>query len=508
MPREDVRGVSSVLTAVTVLRKETPVTTTDVVAPRRKGALLLLGAQWGRYVSQVLGIVILARLVGPADFGIVALGASVAGLAAVLGDFGLSMAALRAPSLTDQQQTNLFWINTGVGTAAAGIVAGIAPAMATAFDDARLIVVLLLLAPAFLLRSASAQLRVELNRSGRLGRLAGSELAGDVSGLIGAIVLAALGGGYLALAIQGTLSAAVTLVIAFACASWRPGLPRRGSHLRSLLTFGGNTFVVHALNYASTNVGTLMIARAASDQVVGLYNRATQLVNLPIDQLITPLTRVVIPHLAVAASASDLSARLSRFQVVLCYPAFAYLSLFVAAARPALEVVLGEAWAPAAAFVPVLALGALFQTLGYPQYWAFVSTGRSAMLLASEAVGRVAMIALAIGLAPLGPLAVAAAVAVGQFLLWLAAAVVFLPRTGVPSWPLVRAGLRPVAIFAAALGVAVTADAAFFTPLIPVLRLVAITALWSIVVTSLALLTARHDLRTIAEGLRRRERRS
>ncbi len=193
MPREDVRGVSSVLTAVTVLRKETPVTTTDVVAPRRKGALLLLGAQWGRYVSQVLGIVILARLVGPADFGIVALGASVAGLAAVLGDFGLSMAALRAPSLTDQQQTNLFWINTGVGTAAAGIVAGIAPAMATAFDDARLIVVLLLLAPAFLLRSASAQLRVELNRSGRLGRLAGSELAGDVSGLIGAIVLAALG---------------------------------------------------------------------------------------------------------------------------------------------------------------------------------------------------------------------------------------------------------------------------------------------------------------------------
>lgn len=491
------------LTAATVLRKEPSVTTTDVVAPRRKGAFLLLGAQWGRYLSQVLGIVILARLVGPGDFGIVALGASVAGLAAVLGDFGLSMAALRAPALTDRQRTNLFWMNTGIGTAAAGLVAGVAPAFAAVFDDTRLVVVLLLLAPAFLLRSASAQLRVELNRSGRLERLAGSELAGDLSGLAGAVVLALLGGGYLALALQGTLAAAVTLAVAFACTTWRPGLPRRGADMRGLLAFGGNTFVVHALNYASTNVGTLMIARSASDQVIGFYNRATQLVNLPIDQVITPLTRVVIPHLAGATSASDLGTRLAKFQVVLCYPAFAYLSLFVAAAPPAIEVVLGPAWTPAAAFVPVLAVGALFQTLGYPQYWAFVSTGRSALLLASEAAGRLAMIALAIGLAPLGPLAVATAVAAGQFLLWVAAAVVFLPRTGVPSWPLVRAGLRPIAIFATALAASTLVDQLFSASFVALARLCAIVGVWGVVVTALILLAGRRDLRVIAGSLRR-----
>jgi PST family polysaccharide transporter len=493
-----------VLTAVTVQRKENPVTTTDVVAPRRKGAFLLLGAQWGRYLSQILGIVVLARLVGPADFGIVALGASLAGLAAVLGDFGLSMAALRAPSLDDRQRTNLFWVNAGIGALAAALVVAIAQPFAAVFHDDRLVTVLLLLAPAFVLRSASAQLRVELNRSGRLGRLAASELTGDVSGLVAAVVVALLGGGYVALALQGTLAAAVTLVLAFVLTPWRPGLPRRGADMRGLLAFGGNTFVVHALNYASTNVGTLMIARTASDQVIGFFNRATQLVNLPIDQVITPLTRVVIPHLADAAGPVDIGERLARFQTLLCFPAFAYLSLFVATARPAIEVVLGPAWADAAAFVPILAVGAVFQTLGYAQYWAFVSTGRSGILLVSEAVGRIAMIALAVALSSLGPLAVASAVTAGQFLLWAAAALIFLPRTGVRSAALVRAGLPPLAVFTAAWATASLADAAFFTPLDPAIRLLATAGAWGIVVSALIPLLARRDLRLLVAIIRRR----
>lgn len=479
-------------------------TTTEVVAPRRRGAVLLLGAQWGRYASQIVGIVILARIVGPSDFGVVALAAAVAGLASVLGDFGLSMAALRAPSLTSEQRSNLFWINLGVGAAATGIVLAIAQPFASAFHDDRLVSVMVLLAPAFILRSASAQLRVELNRSGRLGRLAASEFAGDVSGLVVAIVLALLGGGYLALALQGTLAAAVTLVLAFVLTPWRPGLPRRRTQMSGLLTFGGNSFLVHVLNYTSTNISTVMIARSATNEVIGLFNRATQLVNLPIDQLITPLTRVVIPGLSASSDATDLSARLVRFQTALCYPALAYLSLFVATAHPALGVVLGSEWSAASVFVPVIALGALFQTLGYPQYWAFVSTGRSGLLLMSEVVGRVVMIALAVAVAPMGPLAVAWAGAAGQILLWAAAACVFLPRAGVPSWPLLRAGMRPVAIFGCSLAMAVCADAIFFATAADSVRLLETGAVWAIAATALTAALGREDIRSIARVFRRR----
>lgn len=478
-------------------------TTSTVVAPRRRGAVLLLGAQWVRYLSQLAGLVLLARLVGPADAGIVALAGALAGLAAVLGDFGLSMAALRAPSLTAAQRTALFWANTTIGLVATALVVAVAPAFAAFYGDPRLLPVLALLAPAFVLRSTSAQFRVELNRSGRLGRLAAAELAGDLLGLAAAIVFALLGGGALALASQGGVAALVTLGLTVAMTPWHPGLPRRGSDMRGLLTFGGHTFLVHALNYVSTNIGTLAVGTVANDRTIGLFSRAIQLVNLPIDQLVTPLTRVVVPTLADAADTTPLGERLAKYQTVLSYPVLAYVSLFAVTAEPAIRIVLGPHWVGAAAYVPIFAVAALFQTLGYPQYWAFVATGRSGLLLWCEAVGRVLMIALVVVLSGLGPSGVALATAIGQFALWTAAFVV-LPRAGVSSAGLLRASLRPVAVFGIAGIVASAVDLSFFTPLDPGLRLLAAGGAWAIVVGTLLPLVARRDLRSVRGALRRR----
>lgn len=495
--------LASVLTADTIQPERSAMTSSSVVSPRRRGAAFLLGAQWGRYLSQIAGIVVLARLVGPADFGIVAVGAAVAGLAAVLGDFGLSMAALRAPALDAQQRTNLFWTNTSIGVLATGIVLAAAVPVSVAVGDDRLVIVLALLAPAFVLRSASAQFRVELNRSGRLGRLAAAELSGDLVGLGTAIVLALLGGGYLAIASQGTVAALVTLALVVGLTPWHPGLPRRGADMRGLLTFGGHTFVVHALNYASTNVGIIMLGGTTTDRAVGLFSRAIQLVNLPIDQLITPLTRVVIPGLADTTDPTPLVARLARYQTLLSYPALAYLSLFTATAEPAITVVLGREWAGAAVFVPILAVGALFQTLGYPQYWAFVATGRSGLLLTSEAIGRSLMIGLVLALSAIGPVGVAIGMTSGQVVLWLAA-FLLLPRAGIASATLARAGARPVAVFVTACVVASLVDAGFFTPLDAWTRLLAVGATWAIVVGALIVLVARRDLRSLRDLARRR----
>lgn len=477
-------------------------TTTSVVAPRRRGAALLLGAQWMRYVSQLLGMVVLARLVSPAEFGVVALAATLAGFAAVLGDFGLSMAALRAPTLSAAQRTLLFWTNTAIGILATVLVIAAAPPFAAVYGNPFLVPVLALLAPAFALRSMSAQFRVELNRAGLLGRLAAAELAGDLTGLVAAVILAALGGGALALASQGTIAAGLTLVITAILTPWRPGWPHRGVEMRELLTFGGHTFVVHALNYVSGVTGTLAVGRVANESTVGLFSRATQLVNLPIDQLITPLTRVVIPSL-VDATGAPLQQRLLTYQTVLSYPVLAYLSLFAVTAEPAIHVVFGGRWDDAAIYVPVLAIGAVFQTLGYPQYWAFVATGRSDLLLWCEATGRILMIVLAVTAAGLGPFAITVAMSIGQVVLW-GAAFLLLPRTGVSSVALLSASVRPVTVFAIAAGVASLIDLSFFTPLDPLARLLATGGVWVIVVSAALALVARRDLRSLWGAARRR----
>ncbi|MBM3714441.1 MAG: hypothetical protein FJW64_01685 [Actinobacteria bacterium] len=471
---------------------------------RRRGAIALLVAQWGRYALQVGGIVLLARLVAPDEFGLVALGAALAGLAAVLGDFGLSLAALRAPTLSPAQRDNLFWINTVVGLVAAGLVVALAAPLAALYGDERLVVVMGLLAPAFALRAASVQFRVELNRTHRLERLAVSEFAGDALGLVVAAALALAGAGYVGLALQGTVAALLTLVLAGVLSGWRPGRPRRDAEMRGLLSFGGNTFATHVLNYASANVGTIVIGQQFGNGVVGFFGRANQLVNLPIDQLATPLTRIVVPRLVDAVDADDLLSRLRRFQTVLCYPVLAYLSVFVATAEPAIVTVLGSAWRDAAPYVPVLAIGALFQTLGYVGYWGFVSRDRSGMLLISEAAGRIAMIALAVALVPLGPLWVAAALAVGHVLIWLVATTVFLPRAGLDGWALAAPGIRPVVIFGTA-GLAGWGAASVWAGAADDLtRLVIGVGAWAAAALMMSAVCGRGDLRTLRELVLRR----
>lgn len=478
--------------------------TIDSSVPRRRGALALLAAQWGKYGVQIGGIVLLARLIDPGDFGLVTLGLALAGFAAVLGDFGLSLAALRAPTLSPDQRDMLFWVNTLVGVVASLVVVGAATPVADAFGDPRLSTVMLLLAPAFALRSASVQYRVELNRAGRLTTLAIVEFLGDALGLATAVVLALGGWGVLGLTLQGGVSALITLAAVVAVARWRPRLPRRNVPMRSLLSFGGNTFVVHLTNYVSANIGTVLVGGRFGDSTLGLFSRANQLVNLPLEQLASPLTRIVVPSLVDAGGPAEIQRRLERFQVVLCYPVLAYLSLFTAAAAPAIHLVLGAEWEGAAAYVPLLATGALFQTIGYVGYWAFVATGRPGLLLGSEGVGRGLMIALAIACAPLGPLWVAGAIAVGHLATWASATLVFLPRAGVSAWALTRASARAVAVFVAGLAGAWAADGLVFSSWDAAGRLLGIVAVWLVVVATVAAVAARGDIVLLGRFIRSR----
>ena len=80
-----------------------------------RGALLTVGAQIAKIGVQVLGVVVLARLLTPRDYGLVAMVLAVIGVAEVFRDFGLSSAAVQAVTLTPGQRSNLFWVNTAVG---------------------------------------------------------------------------------------------------------------------------------------------------------------------------------------------------------------------------------------------------------------------------------------------------------------------------------------------------------------------------------------------------------
>lgn len=469
-----------------------------------RNALVTLVLQWTKYLVQVLTLVVLAHLLTPRDYGLVAMVTTIVGLAAVLGDLGLSLAALQARTLSQAQKSNLFWLNGLVGLVTGGLIAAVSGPVSAFYGEPALVGITIGLASVFVLNGFGVQLKVDVNRKGRFVALGMIDLSGQVAGLIVAVAAAAAGAGYWALVIQQLVGSSVGLITAAAISRWRPSLPSRGADMRPMLRFGRDTLGLHVANYFTTNADSVVVGRVFGATTLGLYNRAFQLVVLPLDQVLAPLTRVFLPRLAEMTDDDQFNAAIRRLQRVVAYGIVGPLTLLAVAAVPLLEVVLGPQWASAGGLVRVLVLGGVFQALGYVYYWAFLARQRTKELFFSELWGRVPMVVLILVLAQFGVVWVAMAVAIGQALIWLVSTTWHAPRLGLRPRSLLRVAVLPLVLAAIATAVGLAVDAAL-PPLPPFLHLLALVGGWGVValVGVAALPLARTDLRDIATSVRR-----
>jgi PST family polysaccharide transporter len=467
-------------------------------------ALVTLVLQWGKYLVQVLTLVVLSHLLSPHDYGLVAMVLTVSGLAAVLGDLGLSLAALQAPTLTQAQKSNLFWLNGLLGVLVAGAVAASAGLLAAFYGEPALVGITFGLASVFALNGFAVQLKVDVNRKQRFVALGMIDLSGQVVGLVVAVGAAVAGAGYWSLVLQQVVGSATGLIAAALISRWRPSLPSRRAEMSAMLRFGRDTLGLHIANYVTTTIDSVVVGRQFGPSLLGLYNRAFQLVVLPLDQVLAPLTRVFIPRLSQLTEDDPFNDALGRLQRVVVYGIVGPLGLLAVVATPLLEVVLGPQWTGAGGLVRLLVLGGVFQALGYVYYWAFLARQRTRELFFSELWGRVPMIVLILALVHLGVAWVALSVAFGQALIWLASTVWFAPRLGVRPKPLLRVVVRPLVLFAIATAVGLVVDATLVGDLAAPLHLLVLVAVWAGVV-GLGLLASRanrDDIRMIIASVR------
>jgi PST family polysaccharide transporter len=341
-----------------------------------RGAGATLAGQCGRILLQLLSVTVLARLLSPRDYGLLAVGLVVVGIGEVVRDFGLSSAAIRAPQLTARQRDGLFWINSGAGVLMALLAATAAVPIAAALGQPAVVPIIRALALTFVLNGVAAQYRAGLNRDLRFAALAGTDLLAQSLALVSAVAAALLGAGYWALVVQQLTLGTVTLVGAVAVARWRPRRPRRGAGLRPLLRFGGGLTGTGLVYYLGNNLDNLVLAMWAGPTALGLYNRGFQLLMTPLNQLRTPTTRVAVPVLArLQADLPRSGEYLRRAQLALGFTLVPGMAMAAGAAGPVVDLLLGPRWHEVAPVLALLAVAGSAQTLAYVGSWVYLSRG-------------------------------------------------------------------------------------------------------------------------------------
>lgn len=264
-----------------------------------RGSAAMILSEGGRFALRILGVAVLARLLTPADFGLLAMVATFTQLIELFRDLGLGTATIQRKNISQEQVSYMFWVNVAIGVGSTALTAALAPVAAWFYGEPDLTGITLVLAAAFLFGGFSVQHQALMRRQMNFSALAWLRIGATVGSVAVGVVAALLGAGYWALVAMNLASAVIVNVGLWLICGWRPGPPRRGDEVtRALLAFGGNLTGTRLLAFFARNLDNILIGKVWGSDALGLYSKAYQLMMLPILQLTSPVTAVVVPALS------------------------------------------------------------------------------------------------------------------------------------------------------------------------------------------------------------------
>src|SRR2546425_4139783 len=175
--------------------------------------LVTAAAQGAQFFMNLGYIMVLARLLVPQEFGLVAMVTAVTGFLSIFQDAGLSMATVQRQEITHAQVSNLFWVNVAVGGVTTLLVAASAPVVAWFYREPRLVGITLVLSITFVLASSAVQHIALLNRQMRFRVIAVIDILSMLAGYLTGIGMALSECSYWALVGANVTQGGIKLVL-------------------------------------------------------------------------------------------------------------------------------------------------------------------------------------------------------------------------------------------------------------------------------------------------------
>jgi O-antigen/teichoic acid export membrane protein len=343
---------------------------------------------------------VLARLLQPQDFGLVAMVVTVLGFLKIFKDAGLSTATVQREGITHAQVSNLFWINVALSGGISLLMVACAPGIAWFYHEPRLVRITMVLAGGFVLEGSAVQHMALLNRQMRFKTIAFIQIWALLASVTVGVVMAVLKCGYWSLAGAQLARPLVLCLLTWSASRWRPQRFAARSGTRPLLHFGANLTVSSLVWSFARGSDSLLIGRFYGADSLGLYTRAASLLSRPMDQALAPISAVFVPVLSRLQTEPERYRR-TFLQVYEAMALIGFLStgLVFAQSRPLMLVVLGSKWEGAAVIFAGFTISVLFYPFCAVSSWLFTSQDRGGDFFRSTfIISTVAVLSFAVGL--------------------------------------------------------------------------------------------------------------
>jgi len=374
--------------------------------------------QYANGALQILGAIVLARLLAPEDFGLVAIVTVVTSFAPLLIDFGLGDATTQRKDITRGQVSSLFWLSCGIGLATALIVASCSPLIASIFGDPRLAPIAVYSAIIFVLYGAANQHVALLRRTMQFGKIAVIQVVGTLIGTAISILMAAWGYDYWALVFRPIVTWVCVVLGAWVACPWLPGLPLFDDEVKSMVRFGLNVVGFSVIYTVAGSIDRIALGLFYRTEDVGYYQNATTLYENSIRSTFGQLHTV--GSAALSKLQSNPAALRQKYEAALSAVAFFTMpasAILSVTARDLTVILLGEKWREAGVLLSILALRGIFQSIELSQGWLHLSLGQAHRWRNWAIVTMIVQFLTILGGLPFGAAGIAVAVVITSVLL-------------------------------------------------------------------------------------------
>ena len=318
----------------------------------------------GKQVLQIASVMTVARILGPAAYGIMGMAGLLLAFIVGLRDLGTGTAIVQRRDISHRLLSSIFWLNFLVGLILGGLVAALSPLIARFFHAPPLVPILCTLSISILMASCGIVHNSILLREMRYRALATIDLSSAALTYVVALACAYSGFGVWSLVFANVANASFASLFYWIAASWRPGFLFDRQEVRSIAGFSLNLSGFVIVNFFSRNADNIVVGRMRGQAELGDYQMAYNLMLTPISSISSTVAQITFPAFAriQTDNARFKSAYVRQSMIIglLTFPIMAGMGVL---ADPLIRTLLGTKWTGAILIFKILAPVGLVQSV-------------------------------------------------------------------------------------------------------------------------------------------------